>query len=134
MHKGFLKTAVIIAAISVISGAFGAHYLKAQNIERAVTTFETAVRYQFYHAFALLIAAMLYKDFPFKSTLWACRLFLIGIILFCGSLYFLTYIQATVMPGYNFIGALTPFGGLAFILGWLCLLISFFKKNNAVEE
>ena len=128
MHKGFLKMAVILAALSVATGAFGAHSLKGTVTDRALEIFETAVRYQFYHVFALLAAAMLYAQYPFKTTRWACRLFVTGIILFCGSLYFLTYVKAAVKPGYDFIGAFTPFGGLAFIGGWLCLLFSFLKK------
>lgn len=129
MHKGFLKTATILAAISIAFGAFGAHSLKEANVSQdAVSIFDTAVRYQFYHVFALLIAAILYKDFPFKTTLWACRLFIIGIILFSGSLYFLTWVKAAVVPGYNYVGAITPVGGLAFIGGWICLLVSFFRK------
>lgn len=129
MHKGYLKTAAILAAISIALGAFGAHSLKEANVtQEAVSIFETAVRYQFYHVFAILIAAILYKDFPFKTTLWACRLFIIGIILFSGSLYFLTWVKAAVMPGYNYVGVLTPFGGLAFIGGWVCLLKSLSKK------
>ncbi|MFT3910636.1 MAG: DUF423 domain-containing protein [Ferruginibacter sp.] len=129
MHKGFLKTATLLAAISIAFGAFGAHTLKEMNVTQdAVSIFDTAVRYQFYHVFALLIAAILYKDFPFKTTAWACRLFILGIILFSGSLYFLTWVKAAVIPGYNFVGAVTPVGGLAFIAGWICLFVSFFKK------
>ncbi|MEO6667977.1 MAG: DUF423 domain-containing protein [Ferruginibacter sp.] len=125
MHKGFLKLASILAAISIAFGAFGAHSLKEANVSRdAVSIFETAVRYQFYHVFALFIVAILYKDFPFKTTIWAGRLFVTGIILFSGSLYFLTWVKAAVIPGYDAVGAVTPIGGLAFIGGWICLLVS----------
>ena len=79
----------------------------------------------------LLIAAILYKDFPFKTTLWAGRLFIIGIILFSGSLYFLTWVKAAVIPGYNYVGAITPFGGLAFIAGWICLFVSAIGKRQS---
>ena len=129
MHKGFLKTAAVLAALSIALGAFGAHTLKEANVtQEAVSIFETAVRYQFYHVFALFIAAILYAAFPFKTTLWACRLFLTGIILFSGSLYFLTWVKAAGVPGYDAVGAITPVGGLAFIGGWICLLVSFSKK------
>lgn len=128
MHKGFLKTAAILGMFSVILGAFGAHTLRGVISDRAIEIFETAVRYQFLHVFALMAVGILYKEFPFKSMIWAGRLFIIGIILFSGSLYVLTWIKGAVIPGYNAIGAITPFGGLAFISGWLCLLISFFKK------
>jgi uncharacterized membrane protein YgdD (TMEM256/DUF423 family) len=75
-----------------------------------------------------LAVAIVYKEFPFATTIWAGRLFITGIILFCGSLYFLTAVKGAAIPGYDFVGAITPFGGLAFIAGWICLLVSFFKK------
>src|SRR5438128_1480515 len=105
MHKGFLKTAAIIGALSVALGAFAAHALKQQVSDYAVNIFETAVRYQFYHVFALLAAGILYKDFAGKFMRWAGILFITGMILFCGSLYILTYIKAAVLPGYDWIGA-----------------------------
>ena len=129
MHKGFLKTAAILGILSVGLGAFAAHGLKQVYTEKALLTFETGVRYQFYHVFALLIAAMLYRDFKSGSMLWACRLFVAGIILFSGSLYLLSYIQSTENNTFYFIGAVTPFGGLAFISGWLMMFMSIFRKS-----
>lgn len=128
MHKGFIKTAAILGALSVIIGAFAAHSLKGKVSDHALATFETAVRYQFYHVFAIMISGIIYKDFPYKTVLWAGRLFIAGIILFSGSLYFLAYIQASVKPGYNWAGAITPIGGLAFITAWILLFLSFFKR------
>ncbi|MEO6538348.1 MAG: DUF423 domain-containing protein [Ferruginibacter sp.] len=129
MHKGFLKTAAVLAALSVLLGAFAAHGLKGKISDQAILIFETAVRYQFYHVFALFITAILYKDFHFNTTFIAGVCFIAGIILFCGSLYILAGLQAAVQPGYRWVGAITPLGGLAFIVGWLLLLLSFFKKN-----
>ena len=129
MHKGFLKTAAVIGLLSVVLGAFAAHALKDMVSDRSLATFETAVRYQFYHAFALLAAGILYKDFPSKTMLWAGRFFIAGIILFSCSLYLLAILQAAVQPGYKWIGALTPFGGVCFITGWFLMFLSFFKKN-----
>ncbi|CAN5823580.1 DUF423 domain-containing protein [soil metagenome] len=129
MHKGFLRAGVLIAMVSVAMGAFGAHTLKGMIGDHAIATFETGVRYQFYHAFALIITGILYKDFKFKTTAWAGMFFIVGIIFFCGSLYFLTALQAMVSPNYKWVGAITPFGGLSFLGGWLLLFISFFKKN-----
>ena len=62
--------------------------------------------------------------------LWAGNLFIIGIILFCGSLYILTYLKATAKPGLDWIGIITPFGGLAFIAGWVCMFIGLFKTSG----
>lgn len=129
MHKGFLKTAALLGALSVILGAFAAHKLKEMLSEHAVSTFETAVRYQFYHVFALFIVAIVYKDFRSATTLWAGRLFVGGIILFSGSLYVLAIVQAMEKPGFGWVGPLTPVGGVLFIAGWICLCVSFFRRN-----
>ena len=129
MHKGFLKIAAVIGSLSVVLGAFAAHSLKGMISDHAIATFETGVRYQFYHVFALLAVGILYKDFPFKTMIWAGRFFIAGIILFSVSLYLLAMFQAAVQPGYKWIGAITPFGGACFITGWILLFISFFKKN-----
>ena len=123
MHKGYIKTAAILGALSVALGAFAAHTLKGAISEYALQIFETAVRYQFYHVFALLAVGIIYKEFPSNAMLWSGRLFIGGIILFSGSLYILAAIKAAVMPGYDWIGAVTPFGGLCFILGWIFLFV-----------
>ncbi|MDQ6903878.1 MAG: DUF423 domain-containing protein [Bacteroidota bacterium] len=129
MHKGFLKIATLLGAITVVMGAFAAHALKQHISDYAFGIFETGIRYQFYHVFALLISGMLYKEFQNSFIRWSGILFIIGIILFCGSLYVLTFIKAAVLPGYDWVGAITPLGGLCFIFGWLCLFIGLLKKN-----
>lgn len=131
MHKGFLKTAALLGAFSVAMGAFAAHSLKEVVSDYALGIFETAVRYQFYHVFGLLTVAILYSQFSVKWLKWAGKLFIAGIILFCGSLYVLTFIKAAVLPGYNWVGAITPFGGLCFILGWLFIFIALFKGGKS---
>lgn len=130
MHTLFLKTATLIGALSVIFGAFAAHSLKNHISDYAISIFETSIRYQFYHVFALLTSGILYKEFPNKFIKWSGKLFIAGIILFCLSLYALTFIKAAVLPGYDWIGAITPIGGLCFIAGWLCLFIGIFKKTG----
>lgn len=129
MHKTFLQTAALLGAISVAFGAFGAHALKKMVSDVAVNIFETGVRYQFYHVFALALAGILYRDFSNKWMLWAGNLFIIGIALFCGSLYMLTYFKATVKPNFDWVGAITPFGGLAFIAGWICMFVGVYKST-----
>jgi uncharacterized membrane protein YgdD (TMEM256/DUF423 family) len=128
MHKGYLRTAALLGAFSVAMGAFAAHSLKQSVSAYAVEIFETSVRYQFYHAFALLIAGILFKEFPGKLLKWAGIFFITGIILFCGSLYVLTFIKAAVLPGYKWVGAITPLGGLCFIAGWICLFLGISNK------
>ncbi len=129
MHKGFIKIAAILGALSVALGAFAAHTLKQRISEDAVNIFETGVRYQFYHVFAVLTTGILYKDYPNKFIKWAGIFFIAGIILFSGSLYLLTYIKGTAIPGFNWVGALAPLGGLSFILGWICLFAGVLKNK-----
>ncbi len=124
MNKIFLTAGALFAAVAVICGAFGAHFLKTKLSAEGLQTFETAVRYQFYHAFALLVTGILYKEFSNKLLKWAGNLFIAGIILFSGSLYILCGVQSL-----KWIGAITPFGGLCFITGWILLAAVITKKN-----
>ena len=132
MHKGFINTAAILGALSVAIGAFAAHQLRGSISDFALEIFETAVKYQFYHVFALLAAGILYKEFPNKLLLWSGRLFIAGIILFSGSLYILSAIKAAVVPGYNWVGAITPLGGLCFILGWIFIFLGCSQKSKQI--
>ena len=122
MHKGFLGIAAGLAAFAVGIGAFGAHALKTHFTVDALTIFETGVRYQFYHCFALLAAGILWRELSGESLRWSGRLFIIGIFFFCGSLYCLAFIISSGIKDYNWVGALTPIGGLSFILGWMLML------------
>lgn len=128
MHKTFLKTAALAGALSVMLGAFAAHGLKQILSLENLEVFETAVRYQVYHVFALLAVGILYKEFPGKLLKWAGSLFIAGIILFSGSLYLLCYVKHNELP-LNWLGAITPFGGASFIAGWVLIFVAFFKKN-----
>lgn len=130
MHKTFLIVASILGSLAVAMGAFGAHALKRMVSDAAVNIFETAVRYQFYHVFAIALVGILFKDFTNKWMIWAGYLFIVGIILFSGSLYVLTYIKAAVKPGYNWVGIITPVGGLAFVAGWLFIAMGLIKGGN----
>jgi len=129
MHRWFLVTASLIGALSVALGAFAAHGLKQVVTADAVATFETGVRYQFYHAFALLVVAIIYEKYPGKLLQWAGYCFQLGIILFSGSLYVLTALKATDTVGLSKIGLITPFGGLFFIAGWILMVITCIKKG-----
>ena len=123
MHKGFLQWAALLGALAVALGAFGAHGLKQIVDADAVATFDTGVRYQFYHVFALLAVAILYERFPNRLLRYAGACFLLGILLFSGSLYLLTALKATDTVGLRGIGIITPVGGVFFIAGWLLLLV-----------
>ena len=124
MHKQFLRIAFLLGALAVGLGAFGAHGLKAVINEKALMVFETAVRYQFYHVFALIAVAIVYRDQKSGMTVWAGRLFIAGIVFFSGSLYLLTFFQYMGNLSYQWVGAITPVGGLFFIIGWLLLFFS----------
>jgi uncharacterized membrane protein YgdD (TMEM256/DUF423 family) len=90
MTKYYLKTAAYLGAMAVLMGAFGAHILKRVAEEHTVAIFETAVRYQFYHVFALALVSMLYRKFTNNLLKYSGVLFIAGIVLFSGSLYILT--------------------------------------------
>ena len=128
MHKGFLKIAALLGALSVMLGAFAAHGLKKILTADDLQIFETAVRYQFYHVFAMLAVGILYAAFPGKLMEWAGKLFITGIALFSGSLYLMCYVKHNQLP-LNWLGAITPFGGAAFIAGWVLLFWAVAKRN-----
>ena len=127
MNKSFLIIAALLGALSVMLGAFGAHALKSKLPVDTLEIFETAVRYQFYHVFALLAAGMLAQYFPGSLITWSGRLFIAGIILFSGSLYLLTYFKAAGNQHMNWLGAITPVGGLCFIGGWILVAIAIIR-------
>jgi len=125
MHKSFLFTGSILGAIAVALGAFGAHSLKAIATPDTISVFETAVRYQFYHCFALLITGICAERFAGRWIRYAGISFITGIVLFSGSLYALAALQAAGKVGLGGIGILTPVGGLFFIAGWIALAAAF---------
>ncbi|MEL6778348.1 MAG: DUF423 domain-containing protein [Cyanobacteria bacterium J06597_16] len=119
MSRLFFAIASILGALSVAGGAFGAHALKGKLTETALGSFETGVRYQMYHAIALLVVALLIKQNPEVSSLnTAGWCFIAGIVLFSGSLYGLS------LAGIKALGPVTPLGGVAFIAGWIFLALA----------
>src|SRR5215831_13860207 len=114
MHKGFLLSAALLGALAVAIGAFGAHSLKQHVSADTLNVFETGVRYQFYHVMALLAIAIVYARYPNRFMVYAGNCFILGIILFSGSLYALTIFRATDV-NFEKIGIVTPVGGLFFI-------------------
>jgi len=118
MNQVFFFLGSLSGGLAVALGAFGAHALKARLTPDHLTTFETGVRYQMYHALALVVVAMVIPQVAVASPLnLAGGLFVIGTLLFSGSLYALCLTQK------RWLGAITPFGGLAFIAGWVCLVL-----------
>jgi uncharacterized membrane protein YgdD (TMEM256/DUF423 family) len=104
------------ALVAVAAGAFGAHALRARLAPDLLAVFETGARYQMYHALALLAVAWLAAARPgANAVVWAGGLFLLGTVVFSGSLYTLA------LTGQRWLGAITPLGGVAFLAGWACL-------------
>ena len=132
MNKRFLKIAAFMGALTVIFGAFAAHAIKSRVNAETLSIFETGVRYQMYHVFAIFLLGIIYKEFSFKFLVWAGNLFLAGIVLFSGSLYALVFFKANGNENMNWLGAVTPFGGTCFIVGWSLILLSLYqtKKSN----
>lgn len=118
----------LFAALAVILGAFGAHALKAIMAPDQLMIFETGVRYQFYHSFALLVCGIAYASFPFKQIKTASAFFIAGIAMFSGSLYLMTLLS-TSGKSIGPVGIITPIGGLCFIIGWILLFLAVIKKN-----
>lgn len=123
MHKSFLTLAAVLGALSVIFGAFGAHAIRSAVSPDAYQVYETAVRYQFYHALALLLLGWMYLQHPKKSLYVSGIFFIAGILLFCGSLYLITYMRYRQIPVTTGVGILTPLGGLCFIIGWISMIV-----------
>ena len=119
MNPTFLFLSSLSAAIAVALGAFGAHGLRARLGAERLATFETGVRYQFYHVIGLALAAVVLGARPGLGLAVAAGwLFVAGTVLFSFSLYLLAITER------RWLGAITPFGGLAFIAGWLCLALA----------
>ncbi|MGZ4098211.1 MAG: DUF423 domain-containing protein [Bacteroidia bacterium] len=130
-----LGTIGILGAMAVALGALGAHWLKNQLPSGLITPdqlvgFDSAVKYQMYHTLAMLIVVLLSHHFQSRYLKWAYNSFLIGIILFSGSLYFLCTRNLYGADFLKFLGPVTPLGGLFFIAGWICLGISAINKKN----
>jgi uncharacterized membrane protein YgdD (TMEM256/DUF423 family) len=121
--KLFLSLGSISGALAVMIGAFGAHGLKSKLPEEMLTIYKTGVEYHFYHTLALLaigLVALHYKSALLTASGWSM---VVGILLFSGSLYALS------ISGIKVLGAITPIGGVCFIIGWALLVTAVLKAN-----
>lgn len=124
MIRLFFALGAILAGVGVALGTFGAHGLANRLTPEQLGTYETGVRYHLYHALALLAVAFAISQWPGQAKLlqaggWS---FIAGILLFSGSLYILT------LTGMRWLGAITPLGGVAFVIGWLLLAVSVLRS------
>jgi uncharacterized membrane protein YgdD (TMEM256/DUF423 family) len=116
MERLFFGLGALFALLGVALGAFGAHGLQGRFASGMASVYETGVSYQFYHALGLFAVAYAAARWPKSPVAWAGWLFIVGIVLFSGSLYLLS------VTGTRWLGAITPLGGLAFLAGWLVLI------------
>ncbi len=126
MTRLFLAIAAILGGLAVAAGAFDSHALKEKLTDRALEIFETGARYQMYHALALLLVGLLCSsgfqtlssEAPPPTLVAAGIAFIVGVVIFSGSLYALS------LTNIKWLGAITPLGGAAFIIGWSCLAVA----------
>lgn len=117
MERTFTTLGAIIAGLAVAAGAFAAHALKGHLSPDELAIFETGARYQMYHGLALLLTAWAATRWPGTAIRWSGWLFVIGVVLFSGSLYLLA------LTGVRWFGAVTPLGGLSFLAAWAALAV-----------
>lgn len=123
--RPILVTAALFGALAVVLGAFGAHALRQMLDEKSLAIWQTAVDYQFRHVLALLAAGLLARARTSRALSLAAIAFVVGIVLFSGSLY------ALALGAPRPVGAITPLGGVAFIAGWLALAWSVFRGADS---
>ncbi len=123
-----MLVAAVSGFIAVALGAFGSHGLKHIAPPELISIFKLAVEYQFYHTFALVALALSYAHIPSKQLIWSAYSFVLGTVLFSGSLYLY------VLTGVKWVGPITPIGGCLLLLGWglfaFVLISSTFKESS----
>lgn len=120
--RSFLLVGSVFMVLAVAFGAFGAHVVESFLSPERFDVYQTGVQYHFYHALGLLIVALVSLHISNKWIKWSGYSLLAGILIFSGSLYLLTLLDM------SWLGAITPVGGLAFILGWIFLFVGVLKK------
>jgi uncharacterized membrane protein YgdD (TMEM256/DUF423 family) len=120
----FFATGAVLAGLGVIAGAFGTHLLSQSLSDTEKEVWRTATNYQLYHALAVIVVARLLAHHPTRFFRAACGCFVLGILLFSGSLY------AIALSGQPSMGLITPLGGIAFLAGWISLAVGIFRTDS----
>ena len=128
MRSSFIVTACLLGLIAVALGAFGAHALSTSIPESRQATWATAVDYHMFHVLGMLALAAVFRGAPSPLVVRAQTSFIIGIGLFSGSLYALVLLDIPAL------GVVTPFGGLCFMLGWLCAGLAAFTSDDCGDD
>ena len=124
MERLFFSIASLLGGVAVALGAFGAHAMRGKVAENLLANYETGVRYHFYHALAPFAVVIAIQRWPTSSLpTIAGWLFIVGIAIFSGSLYVMAF------TGLRWLGAITPIGGVAFIAGWICLMLVAWRSS-----
>jgi uncharacterized membrane protein YgdD (TMEM256/DUF423 family) len=123
MDRWFFALGALLAGLGVAAGAFGAHALRDHLAPDRLAQYELAVRYQLYHAFALIAAAWAVRQWPGSTAQTAGWLFVVGVLIFCGTVYALSFGSP------RWFGAITPLGGISLIAGWLFLAWAAIKSR-----
>lgn len=126
--KTILLAGSLFCLFAVVFGAFAAHGLKQFIEPNSVEIFQTGVRYQFYHGLSIIFCGLWYKIERISSLKTTTLLFTVGVFLFSGSLYLLSFKDIVSLP-LGLIGPATPIGGLFFIIGWLSIIYTILKTN-----
>jgi uncharacterized membrane protein YgdD (TMEM256/DUF423 family) len=123
-NQNILLAGAVFMALAVLLGAFGAHALKKILSPEMLTIYQTAVQYQFYHALGLLAVGIIGLHYPSKWIRLAGIFLIAGIVLFSGSLYVLA------LTGVKILGAITPIGGVSFVIGWVMLVVGIIQMKK----
>lgn len=134
MRNSILALGALLAAITIAMGALGAHALKDILTAAQLQTYETAVRYQLFHVFALFVIGILQNQYPQLSLGICTKLVLVGMLLFGGSIYLVLFLSQIAVPIPFWIYLITPLGGLCYISSWLLLAIKLYRVSQKVEN
>jgi uncharacterized membrane protein YgdD (TMEM256/DUF423 family) len=130
MHRYLIRFGAILSALSVMFSAFSAHFLQPIMTAKDFYSFQTAINMEFFHSIALILLGILGKRYPTPYINWSGILFILGIVLFSGSIYLLTLASSIFDSKITMLGLVTPIGGLSLFAGWVMLLLSVPDNKN----
>ncbi len=130
MHRYLIRIGAILGALSVMFSAFSAHFLQPIMSSKDFYSFQTAINMEFFHSIGLMILGILGKRYPTPYINWSGIMFIVGIVLFSGSIYLLTLAGSIFDTKISMIGLITPVGGLLLFAGWVMLLLGIPESKN----